>query len=158
MTRPDPLTSHFRRDTYLGFDFGDKKIGVAVGDATTAIASPLTTLRAVKQRPDWDGVARLIALWQPVALVVGVARQHDGRDNPVTPKMLKFCRQLHGRFGLPVYSIDETLSTFEAKHMLFDELNVTATQLWAVQDQLAAQRILQSWFHAHHALRTEEPA
>lgn len=156
MIRPDPLAAHFRRDTYLGFDFGDKKIGVAVGNATTAIASPLETLRAVKQRPDWHGLTRLIALWQPVALVVGVSRQHDGGDNPVTPKILKFCHQLHGRFGLPVHTIDETLSTFEAKQMLFDELGVTATRLWAVQDQLAAQRILQSWFHANRRMLCSE--
>jgi len=64
----------------------------------------------------------------------------------VTPRMQKFCRQLQGRYNLPVHQIDEALTTFAAKQMLFDELQLSATKLWAVQDQLAAQLILQSWF------------
>jgi putative Holliday junction resolvase len=59
--------------------------------------------------------------------------------------MRKFCRQLEGRFSRTVYAHDERLSTFEAKQLLYDELNLTATKLWKVQDQLAAQLILQSW-------------
>ncbi len=145
--RNDPLFSKTTRDTYLGFDFGNKKIGVAVGQTSTKTASPLQTLRAVKNQPDWQGIQRLIAEWQPVGLVVGISRQQDGKDNPVTPLMLKFCRQLQGRFNLPIYQQDETLSTFEAKQLLFDEVNVNATKLWAVQDQLAAQLILQTWLN-----------
>lgn len=148
----DPLLGKRHDETYLGFDFGDKKIGVAVGHAETGIASPLQTLRAVNQSPDWAGIARLIAEWQPMGLIVGISKQGDGSDNPITPRMLKFCRQLEGRYRLPVYRQDETLSTFEAKQLLFDEVNVSATKLWAVQDQLAAQLILQSWLNEkkHH--------
>ena len=61
--------------------------------------------------------------------------------------MLKFCRQLEGRYGLPVHQMDEALSTFEAKQMLFEDLGVSAAKLWEVQDQLAAQLILQSWLN-----------
>ncbi|MCK5924352.1 MAG: RuvX/YqgF family protein, partial [Methylococcales bacterium] len=61
----------------------------------------------------------------------------------------KFCRQLEGRYGRSVYQHDERLSTFEAKQLLFDELNLSATKLWEVQDQLAAQLILQSWLSEH---------
>jgi putative Holliday junction resolvase len=61
--------------------------------------------------------------------------------------MLKFCRQLEGRYQLPVYQQDETLTTFEAKYLLFDEVNVNASRLWEVQDQLAAQLILQTWLN-----------
>ncbi|MEC4749757.1 Holliday junction resolvase RuvX [Methylomicrobium sp. Wu6] len=143
----DPLAPKKSGDTYLGFDFGCKKIGVAVGQTTTATASPLQTLRSVNQQPDWQGIAELIRAWQPAGLVVGISRQEDGSDNPVTPRMLKFCRQLEGRFGLPVYPQDETLSTFEAKQLLFDEVSVSATKLWEVQDQLAAQLILQTWLN-----------
>ena len=145
MSRKDPLLTVGPDDTYLGFDFGIKKIGVAVGQATTGTASPLRTLRGVKQQPDWQGIKNLIREWRPKGLIVGISRQADGTDNPVTPRMLKFCRQLEGRFGLPVFRQDETLSTFEAKQLLFDEMQVTATKLWEVQDQLAAQLILQSW-------------
>jgi putative Holliday junction resolvase len=147
MAKPDPLLRQTATDTYLGFDFGTKKIGVAVGQSTTAMASPLLTLRAVNQAPDWAGISKLIQEWQPAGLIVGISRQDDGTDNPVTPRMLKFCRQLEGRFNLPVHQVDETLSTFEAKQLLYDEVQVNATKLWAVQDQLAAQLILQAWLN-----------
>jgi putative Holliday junction resolvase len=148
MAKPDPLQAKVTPDTYLGFDFGVKKIGAAVGQTTTGTASPLQTIRAINQAPDWTSIDKLIQEWQPAGIVVGISRQQDGTDNPVTPRMLKFCRQLQGRFNLPVYQQDETLSTFEAKQLLFDEVNVNATKLWAVQDQLAAQLILQSWLNS----------
>lgn len=147
MAKTDPLTANTQTDTYLGFDFGNKKIGVAVGQSTTVSASSLQTLRSINQTPDWQAIAKLIAEWQPAGLVVGISRQADGTDNPITPRMLKFCRQLEGRFNLPVYQQDETLSTFEAKQLLFDEVSVSASKLWAVQDQLAAQLILQTWLN-----------
>ena len=149
MPKTDPLLAKTTSTTYLGFDFGMKKIGVAVGQTTTATASPLQTIRSIQQNPDWEKISQLIREWQAVGLVVGISRQQDGTDNPVTPRMLKFCRQLEGRFQLPVYQQDETLSTFEAKQLLFDEVNVGATKLWAVQDQLAAQLILQTWLNDH---------
>ncbi|GAB4275470.1 MAG: Holliday junction resolvase RuvX [Methylomicrobium sp.] len=149
MAKRDPLTlgSH---DTYLGFDFGNKKIGVAVGQTTTGTATALTTLRSPNQSPDWGAIGRLIDEWQPSGFVVGISRQHDGTDNPITPRMLKFCRQLEGRYHLPVYQHDEALSTFEAKQLLFDEVRVRAGKLWEVQDRLAAQLILQSWLDNHY--------
>jgi len=147
MAKRDPLAAKLSSNVYLGFDFGNKKIGIAVGYAESAIASPLQTLRSPNQVPDWDGIAKLIAEWQPVGLVVGISHQNDGSDNVITPRMRKFCRQLEGRFNLPVHQIDETLTTFAAKQLLFDDLKVSAGKLWAVQDQLAAQLILQSWFN-----------
>jgi putative holliday junction resolvase len=145
--RLDPLQAKTLDETYLGFDFGSKKIGIAVGHLMSGIASPLQTLRSINQNPDWDGIGKLIKEWRPAGLVVGISKQDDGTDNLITPRMLKFCRQLDGRFHLPVFQQDEALSTFEAKQMLFDEVNVTATKLWAVQDQLAAQLILQTWLN-----------
>ncbi|WAK02618.1 Holliday junction resolvase RuvX [Methylobacter sp. YRD-M1] len=147
MAKQDPLLAKSRSDTYLGFDFGNKKIGVAVGQTTTGTASPLQTIRSINQTPNWDIIGKLIEQWRPAGLVVGVSRQADGSDNPVTPRMLKFCRQLEGRYHLPVYQQDESLSTFEAKQMLFDDVGVNATKLWEVQDQLAAQLILQTWLN-----------
>ena len=147
MVKPDPLASRIKTDTYLGFDFGNKKIGVAVGQTTTATASPLQTIRSINQTPDWRIISQLIQEWQPAGLVVGISRQSDGSDNLITPRMLKFCRQLEGRYQLPVYHQDEALSTFEAKQLLFDDVSVSASKLWEVQDQLAAQLILQSWLN-----------
>lgn len=140
----DPLSLQ-SDDTFLGFDFGTKKIGVAVGQLTTKTANSLQTLRSPNQIPNWQAIEKLVKEWQPTGFVVGISRQHDGSDNLVTPRMLKFCRQLNGRFNLPVYQQDEMLSTFEAKQMLFDEVGLNASKLWAVQDELAAQLILQSW-------------
>ncbi|MGZ8152613.1 MAG: Holliday junction resolvase RuvX [Methylovulum sp.] len=148
LNKPDPLSPKANTDTYLGFDFGAKKIGAAVGQTTTATASPLQTIRSINQNPDWLIIGKLIQEWQPAGLIVGISRQLDGANNPITPRMLKFCRQLEGRFQLPVYQQDETLSTFEAKQLLFDEVSVSAKKLWEVQDQLAAQLILQSWLNA----------
>ncbi len=149
MAKKDPLASSFSSDTYLGFDFGNKKIGTAIGQTTTNTASPLQTLRSINQKPDWQQISQLIKEWSPAGLVVGISTQADGTDNPITPRMRKFCRQLEGRYHLPVFQIDERLSTFEAKQMLFDDLQVSATKLWDVQDQLAAQLILQSWLNNH---------
>jgi putative Holliday junction resolvase len=149
----DPLLAKINTDTFLGFDFGTKKIGTAVGQMITLTASPLQTIRSINQNPNWDIIGKLIQDWRPDGLVVGISRQADGSDNPVTPRMLKFCRQLEGRYQLPVFQQDETLSTFEAKQLLFDEVSVSATKLWAVQDQLAAQLILQSWLNDRAVIR-----
>ncbi|RLA18544.1 MAG: Holliday junction resolvase RuvX [Gammaproteobacteria bacterium] len=143
----DPLASKLNSDTYLGFDFGNKKIGTAVGQTTTALANPLQTIRSINQQPNWQIISQLVKEWQPAGLVVGISKQADGKDNPITPRMHKFCRQLEGRYNLPVFQIDEAFSTFEAKQMLFDDLHVSASKLWDVQDQLAAQLILQSWLN-----------
>jgi len=147
MHKQDPVLAGLQTQTYLGFDFGNKKIGMSVGQLETKIASPLETIRSLNQVPNWDKISQFIDEWQPIGLVVGISRQADGRDNPITPRMLKFCRQLNGRYNLPVFQIDEALSTFEAKQMLYDDMQVSAGKLWAVQDQLAAQLILQSWLN-----------
>ncbi|MCI0666748.1 MAG: Holliday junction resolvase RuvX, partial [Methylococcaceae bacterium] len=94
----------------------------------------------------------LIDTWKPCGLVVGVSRRADGSENRVTPRMLRFCRQLEGRFGLPVHQIDESLTTVEAKQLLFDETGVDATTLWRVQDRVAAQLILQTWLNENRKL------
>lgn len=143
----DPIITKANADNYLGFDFGNKKIGAAVGQTITATASPLQTIRSINQNPNWEIIGKLIQEWRPAGLVVGVSRQADGSDNPITSRMLKFCRQLEGRYKLPVYQQDETLSTFEAKQLLFDEVSLNAGKLWEVQDQLAAQLILQTWLN-----------
>jgi len=131
----------------LGFDYGVKKIGVAVGDTETQIANALTTVKAVSQKTGWDAISKLIDTWQPKKMVVGISHQEDGSDNEVTPRMIRFSRQLEGRYRCPVELFDETLTTFEAKQLLFDEVQVSADKLWEVQDQLAAQLILQSWLN-----------
>jgi len=148
MPKKDPLARH-NTDTLLAFDFGNKKIGVAIGQTSTGIANPLQTIRSHNQQPDWQKITHLIEQWQPAGFVVGLSTQDDGSDNPITPRIRKFCRQLEGRYQRPVYQMDEAFSTFEAKQLLYDELQLKAGKLWEVQDQLAAQLILQSWLNNH---------
>ncbi len=135
--------------TYLGFDFGNKKIGVAVGQPITRTASPLETIRSEKKKVRWEAIDRLVATWQPSALIVGIAIRDDGSDNPVTPLMRKFCRQLEARYRLPVYTVDEQLTSMESRRLLFDELKLRARDVHAYNDQVAAKLILQTWLDDH---------
>ncbi len=101
--------------TYLGFDYGLKRIGVATGQALTATATPQSPINASNGHPDWDEVAALIALWQPEALIIGLPLNMDGTDNPITERARKFAKRLHGRFHLQCHLVDERLSTREAR-------------------------------------------
>ena len=106
----------------------------------------------MNQKTGWSEISAIIEEWQPKQLIVGISRKDDGGDNEVTPKMERFSRQLKGRYRCAVELFDETLTTFEAKQMLFDEVKVSADKLWEVQDQLAAQLILQSWLNTQQEL------
>lgn len=143
----DSLLSKTDDNCYLGFDFGTKKIGVAVGQTITLLASPLATIPTVNQKPNWIEITKLVEQWRPGGFVVGISYQQDGSKNWVTDRIIKFCRQLEGRYNLPVFKMDESLTTYEAKQLLFDEMDANASKLWKVQDQLAATLILQSWLN-----------
>ena len=101
-------------DTVLAFDFGLKRIGVAVGSRLTGGAQPLATIEAASDPLRFDRIAALIGEWQPQRLVVGRPTHPDGRPLPVTVRCERFARQLHGRFGLPVDLVDENYSSVEA--------------------------------------------
>ncbi len=121
----------------LCFDFGTKRIGVAVGQTITQTATPLQTVRNKNNHPDWNNIEQLIDEWQPDALVVGLPLNMMDEVQEMTIASEKFMRQLHGRFHLPVYSIDERLSSFEAA-----QRTGKTTDL----DPVAAQAILETWF------------
>jgi conserved hypothetical protein TIGR00250 len=104
----------------LGFDFGPRKIGVAVGQTVTRSATPLITLRSRGERPDWTGIAALIRDWQPNALVVGLPFQMDDTEVAWSPRVYRFARQLEGRYRLPVHLVDERLTSREAHRQLAD--------------------------------------
>jgi len=138
---------------FLGFDFGERKIGVAVGQALTRTASPLMTLNAECGQPDWDRVAELINEWKPAAVVVGLPLHMDGSGQRVTRLAQKFARRLHGRFGLQVHSIDERLSSAEAAHFIKTARkngNRGKTRR-GDDDKLAAALILQHWLEIQNA-------
>lgn len=131
--------------TVMAFDFGLKRIGVAVGQAVTRTGSPETILDARDGQPDWQVVGRLIEDWRPVQLVVGLPLNMDGTDTSITPNARKFANRLHGRFGLPVALVDERLTTREVRHEL--EQRGSARQSARRVDALAAVVILESWFN-----------
>ncbi|WP_313069790.1 Holliday junction resolvase RuvX [Melaminivora sp.] len=101
--------------TFLAFDFGTKRTGVATGTRLLGTASPQPTIRAEGAGARFDQVAERIREWQPDALVVGVPRHPDGAAHEMTERALRFARQLRGRFGLPVFEVDERYSSVEAE-------------------------------------------
>ena len=128
----------------LGFDFGMKRIGVAVGQTVTKSARPLETLKAKNGVPQWERLTKLIKTWQPDALVVGIPLNMDGTEQPLTEAAKRFMEVLKERFQLPVFGIDERLSTKDARERLFKEGGFKALQDGQV-DSVAAQLILQNW-------------
>jgi putative Holliday junction resolvase len=99
--------------SYLSFDFGTRRIGVATGNTLLRRAQPLKTL-AAEGDARFAAIQKLIAEWQPDALVVGVPLHPDGAPHDNTRRAQRFARQLHGRFGLPVHEVDERYTTTEA--------------------------------------------
>lgn len=130
----------------LGFDFGTKKIGVAVGQTVTKTANPLGLLRANQGEPNWTSVKKLIDEWQPIALVVGIPLNMDGTRQRVTNQAEQFAEALKTQTGLPVYGIDERLTTVEARDRIFQEQGYKGLQKTAV-DAIAAKIILEAWLH-----------
>ena len=109
---PAAVPAHFQ--SFLAFDFGLKRTGVAVGTRMLRTATPQGTIRA-EGDARFAPIAQRIAEWQPDALVVGVPFHPDGAPHENTARAQKFARQLRGRFGLPVYEVDERYSTTEAQ-------------------------------------------
>ena len=99
--------------SFLAFDFGARRVGVATGNSLTRTATPLTTV-AVEGEARMAAIAALIAEWRPAALVVGVPRHPDGAAHANTERARRFGRQLKARFGLPVHEVDERYTTTEA--------------------------------------------
>ena len=99
----------------LGFDFGMKYIGVAVGQAITHSASPVTTLTAKDGIPNWEELTQLIEKWRPQALVVGIPLNMDDSEQLLTLCARRFSNRLRTRYKLALYEVDERLSSWEAK-------------------------------------------
>lgn len=133
----------------LGFDYGMRQIGVAVGQKITGQARELCNLKARDGIPNWDEIARLIQEWQPDALVVGLPLNMDGTEGEMSTRARKFANRLHGRFGLPALTHDERLSTFAAKGELMQQGDYRKNFRDNPVDALAAAIILQGWLEAN---------
>ena len=128
----------------LAFDFGERRIGVALGDMTLRIAHPLATIDSENNAARFDAIARLIGEWRPARLVVGLPSYLDGAEHELSRLCRKFANRLHGRFGLPVTLVDERLTSAEASQSLRGA-GVSGRKQKPLLDQVAAQHILQSF-------------
>lgn len=132
----------------IGFDFGMKRIGVAIGQSVTRSARPLDTIQAKEGQPNWHAIEKLIQKWVPDALVVGIPLNMDGSEQAMTQHARHFVQALVQRFNLPVYEVDERLTSKAAREHLFAEGGYKALQGGQV-DRVAAQFILEHWFAEH---------
>jgi putative Holliday junction resolvase len=132
----------------MAFDFGTKKIGVAVGQSLTGTASPISVLKAKEGIPDWELVDKMVKEWRPNVFVVGMPFNMDGSENEMTVLALKFSQSLQGRFNKPCYTMDERLSSREArdlKRQVAEEQGKKFNDKEVI-DSFAAQLILENWF------------
>ena len=131
--------------TVLAFDFGTRRIGVAMGNTRTRMAHPLVTIDDERSDERFAAIAALVAEWQPRTLVVGLPTHADGTEHDMTHRAQRFARQLAGRFRLPVALVDERWTT-EAAQSVMDAAGKSGRTERAARDAVAAQLILQSWF------------
>lgn len=134
----------------LAFDFGARRVGVAVGEPEVGVAHPLAVIAAASNERLFAEIGRLLAQWQPGLLVVGLPRHMDGTEHALTAAARRFARRLEARFGLRCELVDERLSSAEAEARL-RELGVSVPKAKAVVDSLAAREILQDWLDRHGA-------
>jgi len=131
--------------TLMGFDYGLKRIGVAVGQELTSTATALCTIRANDGKPDWNEITRLITQWQPDEVVVGLPLNMDGTGSELSRRAQRFGNQLHGRYNLRAHFMDERLSSLQAE----EEFKGKSRKIQAADiDKLAAKIILESWLNS----------
>jgi putative Holliday junction resolvase len=129
-----------KNQTLLCFDYGEKRIGSAVGQTVTATATALEIIKVVNKKPNWGKIEHLIGEWRPDKLIVGHPFTLEGDRQEMTDAAEKFGRQLEGRFKLPVELIEEQLSSYEARRELKSSRDL---------DAVAARLILETWLNEH---------
>lgn len=142
---PDGMATLRFSGTLLAFDFGTKRIGVAVGNTVSATAQPLTTIGEEKNDMRFAAIAELLKEWQPAALVVGLPCNDDGTPHEMTALSRRFANRLKGRFNLPTILIDERYTSAAASSAL-DKEGIHGRKQKNLIDQYAAQQILQAYF------------
>ncbi len=131
----------------LGFDFGLSKIGVAIGQVITKTASPLTILKANKGTPNWHDIEKIIEEWGVDTLIVGLPLNMDNTEQPITKKARQFGAQLKQQFKLPVYFVDERLTTIAAKADMHN--TIAGKKRFDHADGHSARLIVESWLDSH---------
>ena len=130
--------------TVIAFDFGTRRIGVAIGNTLVGVAHPLVTIEGDSFATSLAAIAVLIDEWKPQQLVVGLPTHADGSSHAMTAETNAFIAALSARFGLPVAMVDERWTTELAQAAL--DAGKRGRRGRAERDQIAAQIILQAWF------------
>lgn len=128
----------------MGFDFGMKRIGVAVGQTLTKTAKPITILTAERGEPNWQAVDKLIKEWQPKALLVGIPLNMDGTRQTITESAEAFAAELAKRYDISIYPVDERLTTVAARELVYQDSGYRGLQKRKI-DSVAAQLIVETW-------------
>ncbi len=139
------ISAEIPKGTLLAFDFGSKRIGVAVGNSIACTGQALTTLHGEQNDQRFAAILALIQEWQPVALIVGLPCNDDGTPHEMTRQCTRFANRLKGRFKLPVILVDERYTSAAASSQL-SEMGVRGIKQKPLLDQVAAQHILQAYF------------
>lgn len=137
------------RGAVLCFDYGKRRIGVAVGDLSLGIAHPLETIDAAESDVRFRRIAALVAEWRPVRVVVGLPTSGDGSEHALAPAVRAFCEALEVRFSIPTECVDERYTSAEAESIL-REVGVRGRAQKQYLDQVAATTILEDFFAHHH--------
>src|SRR5674476_147490 len=140
-----PTSVIIPQGTLLAFDFGTKRIGIAVGNTLLRRARPLTTINDEKTEARFAAIAALLGEWQPSALVVGLPSNDDGTPHELTALCRRFANRLKGRFKLPTILLDERYTSLAASAQLNQE-GIHGMKQKTLIDQYAAQQILQAYF------------
>ena len=137
--------------TVLSFDYGLRRIGVAVGNTLTGTAEALATIAAEDGRPDWRSIDRCFAEWRPSAIVAGVPYNMSGRNARLATAALRFADELGDRYGIEVHRVDERLTSREAEDDLRERRRSGAKAKRVRRedvDREAARLILLQWLRA----------
>lgn len=131
----------------IGFDYGERRIGVAIGILDVKTANPLTTLIVPAAGTPWDKITAIIEEWKPATLVVGCVEHATQNNNAIQKKVQNFCKSLNTRYHLPVETIDESYTSVKAYEILKDlrsqgRKKINKTDI----DKASAAIILDSWF------------
>ena len=128
----------------IGFDFRQKRIGVAVGNNISKTAQALITIDSSSNNQKFEAIQKIIEEWQPISIVVGVPFNVDGSEHAVTNLSRKFAKQLEQKYSLPTHLIDERYTSIEANHEIKDK-KIDLRKKKLLIDQIAAKIILQSY-------------
>ena len=140
----------------IGFDYGERRIGVAIGVPSAGTANPLTTLVVPKSGILWDKIDEIIGQWQPCTLIVGRVEHNTQNHGLIKQRIRNFCKTLQNRYSLPVETVDEAFSSAQA-YALLKDMRVQGHRRKirkADVDKASAAVILQTWFASHADPRT----